>query len=291
MKRSLILVFILMLSLLLNLTACGDKITDETKDENDKNVLEETMKIGLFTDPHYYTDTNKETGGESLAQKKIKEAMEYFLAAEVDMILCLGDLTDSENQDGSEPDPLGKIMEVIDTYDIPFYCVPGNHDYLHYDVETFLEKSHTPELPCLIDTPTHTLILLDGNYRSDMRRYDVAGVDWTDSNLIPEHVAFLKDALENSEKPCIIFVHQNLDFNVGWKPCIIKNAAEVRELLEASGKVPLVIQGHFHLGADNVIGGIRYYTIEGMYDNEGNRVCILELSDKGCSIEKIEFSR
>ncbi len=246
------------------------------------------MKIGLFSDPHYYTDVDKETGGKSLAQRKIEEAMAFFAEEKMDMVLCLGDLTDSENQDGSEPDPLGKIMKVIDRYDIPFHCVPGNHDYLHYDVKTFLEKAHTPELPCVLETPTHTLILLDGNYRTDYRRYDVAGVDWTDSNLIPEHVAFLKDALDKATKPCVIFVHQNLDPNVGWKSCIIKNAAEVRELLAASGKVPLVIQGHFHPGCDKEIDGIRYYTIAGMYDNEGNRFCVLELDENGFGIERIE---
>ncbi len=246
------------------------------------------MKIGLFSDPHYYRATDKETGEPSLAQKKIVDVMEYFAAEKVDMCLCLGDLTDSENQDGSEPDPLGKIMKVIDGYDFPFYCVPGNHDYLHYDVKTFLEKSHTPELPACIDTPTHTLILLDANYRSDMRRYDVAGVDWTDANLIPEHIAFLKEALAKSEKPCVIFVHQNLDFNVGWKSCIIKNAADVRAILEESGKVELVVQGHFHPGADNEIEGIRYFTVSGMYENEGNRFCLLTLDEMGHKIEKIE---
>lgn len=250
--------------------------------------MEAIMKIGLFSDPHYYHETDPQTGAPSLAQKKLIDVMEYFKAVGVEMCLCLGDLTDSENQDGSEPDPLGKAMKVIDSYDIPFLCVPGNHDYLHYDVATFLEKSHTPALPCLVETPTHTLILLDGNYRSDYRRYDVAGVDWTDANIIPEHVAFLKDALAKATKPCVLFVHQNLDFNVGWKSCIIKNAAEVRELIEQSGKIQLVVQGHFHPGCDNVIGGVRYYTVAGMYESESNRFCVLELDENGCRIEKIE---
>ncbi len=246
------------------------------------------MKIGLFSDPHYYRATDKETGEASLEQRKIVAVMDAFAAEKVDLCLCLGDLTDSENQDGSEPDPLGKIMKVIDGYDVPFYCVPGNHDYLHYDVSTFLNKAHTPELPACIDTPTHTLILLDANYRSDMRRYDVAGVDWTDANLIPAHVAFLKDTIAKSDKPCVIFVHQNLDFNVGWKSCIIKNAADARAMLEASGKVELVVQGHFHPGADNEIGGIRYFTVSGLYENESIRFCILTLDENGCHIEKIE---
>jgi alkaline phosphatase len=121
-----------------------------------------------------------------------------------------------------------------------------------------------------------------------MRRYDVAGVDWTDANIPPEEVEFLKKTLADSEKPCIIMVHQNLDFNVGWKSCIIKNAAEVRELLEASGKVDLVIQGHFHPGCDNEIGGIRYFTVAGLYENETARFCTLEISENGCVIEKFE---
>ena len=246
------------------------------------------MKIGLFSDPHYYHDIDKETGGDSSIQRKIKQVMDHFKAWGAELCLCFGDLTDSENQDGTVKDPLERVMKVIDSYGIPFYCVPGNHDYLHYTAKDFLAISHTPELPFALDTPSHTLISLDANYRSDMRRYDVAGVDWTDANIPPEEVEFLKKTLEDSKKPCIVMVHQNLDFNVGWKSCIIKNSEEVRALLEASGKVELVIQGHFHPGCDNEIGGIRYFTVAGLYENETARFCTLEIGEGGCVIEKIE---
>ena len=56
-----------------------------------------------------------------------------------------------------------------------------------------------------------------------MERFDKAGVEWTDSNLPPSQIDFLKNELAKSDKPCVILVHENLDPSVD-KMHIIKNA-------------------------------------------------------------------
>ena len=71
-------------------------------------------------------------------------------------------------------------------------------------------------------------------------------------------------------------LHENLDPNVE-EHHIVKNAAEIREILEASGKVRTVIQGHFHEGADSVVNGIRYITLPAMCEGEENSYRIIDL--------------
>ena len=58
---------------------------------------------------------------------------------------------------------------------------------------------------------------------------------------------------------------------------MIKNAAEVREVLEKSGKVRAVYQGHYHPGHENVINSIPYHTLPVMCEGEENRYTIIEI--------------
>ena len=53
----------------------------------------------------------------------------------------------------------------------------------------------------------------------------------------------------------IVFVHQCLDV---IPPFGVKNGPEVRKILEDSGKVLAVLQGHYHWGNYQEIGGLHY---------------------------------
>ena len=120
----------------------------------------------------------------------------------------------------------------------------------------------------------YDFIALDANYRTDGRRFDVAGVEWIDSNLPEEQCSFLKEALADGERKKIICIHENLDPNVDfWH--IVKNAAIVRGIIK--DKVSLVLQGHYHLGAENVVDGIPYITLAAMCEGEENSYRILTL--------------
>ena len=123
---------------------------------------------------------------------------------------------------------------------------------------------------------TKTFIFLDANYRSDGRRFDVAGVEWTDSNLPHEQCSFLKTALENRDDTCIVCIHENLDPFVETHH-IVKNAEEIRKIIQESGKVQLVLQGHYHIGAEHTIDGIPYVTLPAMCEGMGNSYRVLTL--------------
>ena len=80
---------------------------------------------------------------------------------------------------------------------------------------------------------------------------------WKEALIPPEQVAFLRTELAAADGPCVPIVHQQLDAE---DETCIRNAAKVRRILEASGKVRLVIQGHLHEGSFREVNGIGYFT-------------------------------
>ena len=63
-----------------------------------------------------------------------------------------------------------------------------------------------------------------------------------------------------------MFAHQRLDVSNDYG---VKNAADVRKVLEASGKVLAVFQGHSHKNDYKEIGGIHYCTLVAMIEGSG----------------------
>lgn len=235
------------------------------------------MKIGLFSDPHYCKLENIGGGRSPLSSYgKISTAMAYFKEQEVDVCFCLGDLTDSPN--GSTRDEaiknLDEILALIRSYNIPFYLVPGNHDFLMLKRED-MEKAGIKTAPYVIESE-YNFVILDANYRSNMEHFDTAGVVWTDSNLPKEQISFLKNALNGSDKEVIVMVHENLDPSLE-ESHIIKNAEEIRKIISSSKKVKMVIQGHFHEGNEIFVDGIKYFTVKGMCQGNDNPYFILEI--------------
>jgi alkaline phosphatase len=60
----------------------------------------------------------------------------------------------------------------------------------------------------------------------------------------------------------------------------VNNAAEIRQILEQSGKVTAVFQGHHHEGSYSYIEGIHYYTLKAMVEgpgDENNSYAIVEI--------------
>jgi predicted phosphodiesterase len=109
-------------------------------------------------------------------------------------------------------------------------------------------------------------IVLDANFTSDGIPYDHGNFDWTDANIPEEEQDWLKNDLSNSNKPVIVFLHQLLD---GEGSVYIKNATQVRKILEASNKVIAVFQGHHHAGQYNQIHKIHYVTLKAVIEGSG----------------------
>ena len=130
--------------------------------------------------------------------------------------------------------------------------------------------------PYALSDGGYRLIFLDANYRSDSRRFDIVGVQWTDSNLPNEQCDFLKAAISEASEPCVVCIHENLD------PLVdelhnIKNAERIRDIIRKNGKVTLILKGHYHPGAEHTIDGIPYVTVPAMCEETVNAYRILTL--------------
>lgn len=232
------------------------------------------MKIGLFTDPHYSDKKSSSNRLHSLSYDKIKEAMFSFKKQGVDLVVCLGDLTDDCINIKDNPKALKELSKMINSFGIEFYSLMGNHDCLSFTKEEFNALTGGAYPPFKIETDKTVLIFLDCNYNDNGEKYKVGDVDWTNTYLPSAQLNALKIELK-SDKEKYIFVHQNLDKDVEENH-IIHNAEEVRRIFEEAF-VKLVIQGHYHKGHDNQIKGVNYHTLPAMCEGEKNYFEILEI--------------
>jgi len=245
------------------------------------------LKIGLFSDSHYCKEPVPEKGRNSfLSFEKIREAMEDFKKNRADLVMCLGDMGDiGEHRENSQKD-LKELVEMIRSYGIPFLYVAGNHDFKVAYIEELGNLVNLPVPPMTYDTEEYRFICLDANYESNGKHYSPDGYDWTDVNVPEEQLEYLRQALAGTEKECIIAIHEPIDKESAKRSrfgegASTNNAAEIREILEASGKVRLVLQGHLHEYYNICKNGIRYITVTGMCEGTPNHYMLLDWNKKG----------
>lgn len=225
------------------------------------------MKLGLFSDPHY--STQEITCGcryNSRSLDKMRQAYEAFSAAGCDLVLCLGDLTDIENNHQQEIANLRAAAEVIHGVDVPTVCLMGNHDAFAFTPEEFYNLLGGCE-PTNRTVDGKTLLFLDTCYFQSGRHYAPGDTDWTDTCL-PNPTA-LEDSLAAATGEVYVFLHQTVDPGISADHRL-SNDKEVRRILTRSGKVKAVYQGHYHPGYQSRQDGINYVTLPAMCEGSQN---------------------
>lgn len=234
------------------------------------------MKLGIFTDSHY--SSSELTCGQrynSRSLEKIKEAYRIFEDAGCDLVLCLGDLTDTETTYEKECENLRACAAVMDASPLPTLCLMGNHDAFVFTVDAFydiLGENHKPHTVCTEDA---VLIFLDACHFATGVHYQPGDSDWTDT-YYPD-TEDLRKQLVSADKPVCVFLHQDIDPSIS-EDHRLANDAQIRQILEDSGVVSWVISGHYHPGMESVHHGIRYLTLPALCEREtAEAVRILEI--------------
>lgn len=225
------------------------------------------MKIGLFTDPHY--SSQELTCGNRrnrLSLGKMRQAMEYFSAAGCDRVICLGDLTDTEATKAQEEANMAQIAALFAEFSMPITVVMGNHDAYVFTAEEFYALLGGCEPTDIHEGGVH-LLFLDTNYTSAGVRYAPHGFHWDDVGL-PDPDA-LRARLAALDGDVYLFMHQNIDPAIQAQDHRLANADEVCGIIEQSGKVKAVYQGHYHWGNRSARNGVEYITLPAMavYDD------------------------
>lgn len=252
----------------------------------------DTARFGIVTDSHY---ANADTIGSRYYKHsldKLTECVELMNAQKVDFLLELGDFKDQNNPPVEQRTItyLRAVEKVFQKFNGPTYHVLGNHDMDSISKEQFLNNVKNTSIDTAksyysFDYNGVHFVILDANYRTDGTDYNHGNFDWTDANIPPVELNWLRQDLAAARRPAIVFIHQLLD---GTGPVYVNNAVEIRQILEQSGKILAVFQGHHHEGSYSYIEGIHYYTLKAMVEGPGeenNSYAIVEIRpDKSITV-------
>jgi len=224
------------------------------------------LKIGLFTDSHYSSallTCGNRFNSQSL--RKIKEAMKNFVQEKCDLVIILGDVTDTEPSCELEAQNMRQIAQVLDASGLDVFCVMGNHDAFVFTSDEFYGLLGEKYRPRTIQRDGASLLFLDACYFHTGIHYAPGDSDWTDT-FYP-YTDDLKNTLSALRGDVYVFMHQNIDPEVREDHCLC-NAAQIRSILETAGNVKAVYQGHYHWGHETCCNGIGYITLPAMCQNE-----------------------
>ena len=234
-------------------------------------------QIGLITDLHFADKVPAGSRHYRESLPKLREASGAFHQAETSHVIELGDLIDAADSVAKEQAYLATIHQEFAKIPGRKHYVLGNHCVDTLTKEEFLEGVGAKGSYESFDESGFHFIVLDACFRSDGQAYQRRNFEWTDPNIPAAELAWLQQDLDRTSLPTLVFVHQRLD--VGH-PYGVKNADAVRGLLERSGKVVSVFQGHSHKNQHQVINGIHYVTLKAMVEGSG-------LENSGYSLLKL----
>lgn len=217
---------------------------------------EKRLRFGLVTDIHFAHRNVHGTRYYEQSITKLSEAIDVFNRRKLDFMIELGDLKDMGDipERGQTLSFLDEIEAKFQTFDGPVYHVLGNHDMDSISKSEFL--AHTSNYGSAKGKPYYSFvrnqikfIVLDGNCNEDGSDYDSGDFDWTKAFVPAGQKEWLWQELKKDDLPVVIFIHELLDTFSGIdKELCIGNAEEIVSILEQSGKVVAVIQGHHHEG-------------------------------------------
>ncbi len=208
------------------------------------------MKFTVFTDLHhnpgvFFTE----------AEQRLKAILKRAKESEASFVIHCGDFC-------HHPGRSGELLNIYRECGLPVYHCMGNHDCDFLDDYTVMERYGMPGSYYTFDQEGFRFIVLDTNYirtDNDTFLHFSAGNYYAYPkeqlyHIPPEELLWLRQTLETSPYPCVIFSHHSLEREVNG----VKNGIEVRQVLEKDGKTVLCINGHYHCSGFRQIQKIGY---------------------------------
>lgn len=239
--------------------------------------LPPALRVGIVTDLHYADKDSVNQRFYRQSEEKLAAAVQFFADQNVDFVVELGDLIDSADTLEAEKGFLRRIDRTFSQVKSDRYYVLGNHCVTALTKNEFLGDIGQRESHFAFQRAGFHFVILDACFRSDGEPYGRMNFDWTDSALPSEQIRWLEAELASADDPVIVFIHQRLDDAGRYS---VKNAPLVRQVLERSKRVRVVLQGHSHQNDHQLIEGIHYCTLRAMVEGEGlenNAYAVLSL--------------
>ena len=228
------------------------------------NELPERIKmleIACITDIHNGPDRGSKNG--AAAARLFEEFSNWVEASRLEVVIDLGDRI-SDVDRSTDTELAREVASWFRKLDAECYHLLGNHDLEELTLEENEEILGCNLRSRSLDLQGFHLVLWNlGSKLSQEKGFF----------LEEEALSWLKDDLDSTNLPSIIFTHVPLD-NGSMKGNFYFDKSyphhahyselqgeEIREVLECSGKVILCLNGHTHWNAYHCIDGIHYVTI------------------------------
>ena len=240
-----------------------------------------SLRIGLITDLHH---ADKPAAGSRFYREtiaKLNSAAEEFQKSGLDFVVEMGDLIDAAESVETELSYLRTINREFSKLSSDRHYVLGNHCVETLTKAEFLQEVGQKESYYSFDRAGFHFIVLDACFRNDGVPYGRKNSKWNDANIPPAELEWLREDLQSTNLPTIVFVHQRLDVTTDHG---VKNCVDVRDVLKNSGHVLAVFQGHSHQNDLKDIDGIHYCTLVAIVEGSGlenSGASLLELHDDG----------
>lgn len=224
------------------------------------------LRIGLVTDLHY---ADKPPAGSRHYREtpgKLAEAARQFERDRPSLMVELGDLIDAADSVATEQRWLRRINREFSAMAAERHYVLGNHCVDTLTKAEFLGEVEQAESYYSFDRGGCHFVVLDACFRSDGQPYGRRNFEWTDANIPAAELDWLDADLKAADGLVIVLAHQRLDVSTNHG---VRNAPDVRQVLERSGRVTAVLQGHSHQNDYREIGGIHYATLVAMVEGSG----------------------
>ncbi len=229
------------------------------------------LVVGVITDVHVGPEATFDGKLRKLtahAEQLLEEfVQEMNSRVKPDVVVHLGDAIEDQDREVDRERYL-RALSILNGLHCPVMHVAGNHDLVHLSAEEIARAWGFPD-----GAPLSHSRMLGGYQLLVLRTHEVkdVGVDVLDADL-----SWLERELASSSAPGILFMHHsaadqvligNRWFERSPQLCLIRRRKRLRELVAASGRVLLVVNGHLHWNQLSVHDGIPYVTLQSLVEN------------------------
>ncbi|MBD0404929.1 metallophosphoesterase [Flammeovirga sp. EKP202] len=253
------------------------------------------VSFGLITDSHYAERKNNPSDNVNHYDQslfKMGEAIQVFNQKDLDFVIHLGDFKDQDEEPNRENtiNYLKAIEKEFSQFKGDKFHAIGNHDIDGISKKEFLSMIENTNIEpsksyYSFDKNNVHFVVLDANYFEDGTDHDKGNFHWEDVHIPKHQQEWLKKDLAQTNYPTLVFIHHTLHpMNEEDGKYYPTEHKEVRKILEESGKVMIVFQGHYHKEYYKDINNIHYMTMIAQVDYSGpenNSYSIIDVMENG----------
>ena len=229
------------------------------------------MKFAIISDIHF----GEEHAHKDIIRKLSRHAMPLLQgfvdsmnsSIRPEFVVNLGDAINDMSHD-IDVEHLTAVLAAFKNMQAPTSHLMGNHEQQTIDTEELKTILGLESLYYSADIGEYHLVFLFSRASAG-----------EDSTIDEAQRAWLQKDLQGTSKQTLVFVHHALSdqdltgnfwFEGAPNKALIRNRAEVREILERSGRVIAVFNGHVHWNRMDVQSGIPYFSITSIVENFRN---------------------